>query len=39
VSSDKQGLTFWQKFALAIVIAIVLITLLVYVASQTLMNE
>jgi hypothetical protein len=37
--SSEGRLTFWQKFALAIVIAIVLVTLLVYVASQTLMNE
>jgi hypothetical protein len=37
VSSESgQGLTFWQKFALALVIAFVLLTVLVYVASATL---
>jgi hypothetical protein len=42
VSSEdqrKDGLTFWQKLALALVVAFVALTNLVYLASQTLMWE
>jgi hypothetical protein len=38
-SEGGRRLTFWQKFALAVVIAFVLLAVLVYVASQTLMAE
>jgi hypothetical protein len=43
VSSDsgqtKQGLSFWQKFALTVTIAIFVVLALVWIASQTLVNE
>ena len=43
MSSDsgqaKQGLTFWQKVAMAIVVAFVVVVVLVFVASQTLTSE